>query len=170
MKSRDLALVAIFIAIGSVIYVFMPNTGVVTIDTVVIFTALAIMLVRPQPLVGLGIGIVAGVIGMLFSKSPNPWLNIPTHALGAWATALVSLKFGELKTGAISWKPAVGALAYGIVSGGLFITGFFAMGIIPTFQAYLVGGWGAVLMITLWAIIICMILYPPAKSMYDRTG
>jgi hypothetical protein len=169
MKSRDLALVAIFLAIGAVIYVFIPNTGVVTPDTVVTFAALAIMLVMPRPLVGFGIGIVAGLLGMWFSKSPAPWLNIPTHALGAWSTAVVCLKVGELKTGKLAWKPAVGVLAYCVVSGGLFITAFFVMGFIPNFQVYL-AGWGQVLLMTLYSIIICMILYPPAKALYDRTG
>ncbi len=37
MKSRDLALVAILLAIGTVIYAFTPNLGVMTPDTVASF-------------------------------------------------------------------------------------------------------------------------------------
>ena len=169
MKSKDLALVAILLAIGAVLYAFTPNIGIITPDTVVTFAALAIMLVLPPHLTGLGIGIVAGVLGMFFSKSTIAWFNIPAHAIGAWATALVVVRIGELKTGAISWKPAVGALAYGVVSGGLFITGMLVAGIFP-FQVYITAGWGQVFLSTLSSIVICMILYPPAKALYDRTG
>ena len=59
MKSRDLALVAILLAVGTVIYAFTPNLGVMTPDTVASFAVLAILLVRPKLSAGLGIGIVA---------------------------------------------------------------------------------------------------------------
>lgn len=169
MKSRDLALVAILLAIGAVLYAFTPNIGIITPDTVVTFAALAILLVRPSLLSGFGIGIVAGVLGMFFSKSSIAWFNIPAHALGALATAFVALKLGELKTGSLSWKPAVGALAYGVVSGGLFITGMLVAGIFP-FQVYITAGWVQVLLSTLSSIVICMILYVPAKNLYERSG
>jgi len=169
MKSRDLALTAILLAIGAVLYAFTPNIGIITPDTVVTFAALAILLITPRPLTGLGIGIVAGVLGMFFSKSSIAWFNIPAHAIGAWATALVALNVGGLMTGAISWKPALGALAYGVVSGGLFITGMLVAGIFP-FQVYITAGWLQVLLSTLSSIVICMILYPPAKKLYERSG
>jgi len=169
MKSRDLALVAILLAIGAVLYAFTPNIGVITPDTVVTFAALAILLVKPKPLTGLGIGIVAGVLGMFFSKSSIAWFNIPAHAIGAWATALVAINLGELKTGAVPWKPAIGALAYSVVSGGLFITAMLIAGIFP-FQVYITAGWLQILLSTLSSIVICMILYVPAKTLYERTG
>ncbi len=167
MKSRDIILVAILLAIGAVLYAFTPNIGIITPDTVVTFAALAILLVRPKLLSGFGIGIVAGVLGMFFSKSSIAWFNIPAHAIGALATALVAVGVGELKTGAVSWKPALGALAYGVVSGGLFITAMLVAGIFP-FQVYITAGWAQVLLSTLSSIIICMILYLPAKALYER--
>jgi hypothetical protein len=169
MQSRDLALIAILLAIGAVLYLFTPNIGVITPDTVVTFAALAILLVRPKPLTGLGIGIVAGLLGMFFSKSSIAWFNIPAHAGGALVTAFVALGLGELMTGPIAWKPAVGALAYGVVSGGLFITALLAAGVFP-FQVYITAGWAQVFLSTLSSIIICMILYLPAKSLYERSG
>jgi hypothetical protein len=169
MKSRDLALVAILLAIGAVLYMFTPNIGVITPDTVVTFAALAILLVRPKLLPGLGIGIVAGVLGMFFSKSSIAWFNVPAHAFGALATAVVALNVGELMTGPVAWKPAVGALAYGVVSGGLFITALLIAGVFP-FQVYLTAGWVQVFLSTLSSIIICMILYLPAKALYERAG
>jgi hypothetical protein len=169
MKSRDLALAAILIAIGAVLYAFTPNIGIITPDTVVTFAALAILLIRPKPLAGLGIGIVAGLLAMFFSKSSIAWFNVPAHAIGAWVTALVAVGVGELKTGPIAWKPALGALAYSVVSGGLFITAMLVIGIFP-FQVYITAGWAQVLLSTLSSIVICMILYLPAKALYERTG
>lgn len=169
MKSRDLALVAILLAIGAVLYFFTPNIGVITPDTVVTFAALAILLVRPRPLTGLGIGLVAGLLGMFFSKSSIAWFNVPCHMAGALAATLVALYLGEWMTGPVAWKPAMGALAYGVVSGGLFITGMLVAGIFP-FQVYISAGWGQVLLSTLSSIVICMILYQPAKSLYERTA
>jgi hypothetical protein len=169
MKSRDSSLVALLLVTGAVLYMFTPNIGVVTPDTVVTFAALAILLVRPKLLPGLAVGVVAGLLGMAFSKSSIAWFNIPAHAIGALATAVAAVSVGELMTGPIAWKPAVGALAYGTVSGGLFITAMLILGIFP-FQVYITAGWSQVLLSTLSSIIICMVLYLPVKSVYERTG
>jgi hypothetical protein len=169
MKSRDSTLVALLLVIGAVLYMFTPNIGVITPDTVVTFAALAILLVRPKLLPGLAVGIVAGLLCMFFSKSSIAWFNIPASAIGALATAGVALGVGELMTGPVAWKPAVGALAYGVVSGGLFITAMLVLGIFP-FQVYITAGWSQVLLSTLSSIIICMVLYRPVKSVYERAG
>lgn len=167
MKSRDLALVAILLAIGAVVYAFTPNMGVITPDNVVTFAVLAILLVRPKVLTGTGIGIVAGVIAMFFSKSPIAWFNIVVHAVGATLAAVVALKAGELKSGPISWKPMLAVFAYGIPGGGLFITAMLVMGMFP-FQVYITAGWTQVLLSTLASAIIDMILYLPAKKLWEQ--
>jgi hypothetical protein len=43
------------------------------------------------------------------------------------------------------------------------------LGIFP-FQVYITAGWSQVLLSTLSSIIICMVLYLPVKSVYERTG
>jgi hypothetical protein len=169
MKTRDSTLVLILLAVGALAYLFTPSIGVITPDTVVTFTALAILLVRPKPLAGLGIGVIAGLIGMAFSKSSIAWFNVPSHAIGALATAVVAIGVGELMTGPVAWKPGVGALAYGVVSGGLFITAMLILNIFP-FQVYITAGWSQVLLSTLSSVVICMILYLPVKSVYQKTA
>ncbi|TEU15039.1 MAG: hypothetical protein E3J21_14305 [Anaerolineales bacterium] len=169
MKSRDSTLVVLLLAIGAVLYMFTPSIGLITPDTVVTFAALAVLLVRPKSLPGLAIGVVAGLLGMAFSKSSIAWFNIPAHAIGALVTAVVAVRLGELMTGPVAWKPAVGALAYGVVSGGLFITAMLILGIFP-FQVYITAGWVQVFLSTFSSIIICMVLYRPVKSVYERTG
>jgi hypothetical protein len=167
MKSRDLALVAILLAIGTVIYAFTPNLGVMTPDTVASFAVLAILLVRPTLSAGLGIGIVAGLIGMFFSKSPIAWFNVVVHAAGALNATFWTQKLPELKTGPISWKALIVTICYKIVGGGLFITAMLAFGLIP-FKVYITVAWANVLISLATGIVIVMILYPPAKAMYDR--
>ncbi len=169
MKSRDLALVAILLAIGAVLNAFMPNLGVITPDTVVTFSALAILLIVPKPGAGLGIGIVAGVLAMFFSKSSIAWFNIPAHAIGALLATLVAALPTDLKIGAVPFKPALGSAAYGAIGGGIFITGMLVAQIFP-FQVYLTAGWTQVLLSTLSSVIICMILYPPAKALLERNS
>ncbi len=43
-------------------------------------------------------------------------------------------------SGPVAWKPAGGALAYGVASGELFITAMLVLGIFP-FQVYMTAGW-----------------------------
>ena len=167
MKSRDLALVAILLAIGTVLYAFVPNFGAVTPDLLVAFVVLAILLVRPKPLEGFGIGIVSGLLSMFFSKSSIAWLNIPAHAIGGFVCALATYRLGELLTGKFSWRPVVGTVVHVLVSGGIFITGLLVAGIFP-FQVYVTVAWVQVLLTMVVNTVINLILYLPAKALYDR--
>jgi hypothetical protein len=168
MKSRDLALVAILLAIGAVIYAFTPSIGgIFTIDTVASFAVLGILLVRPKLAAGVGIGVVAGLIGMLFSKSAIAWFNVVVHTCGAFVATWVTLHSGDFKLAGLTWKPAVVVTCYKIVAAGLFITTSLLLGFTPL-TAYFTVAWPSVLLSTLSGIVICMILYPPAKALYDK--
>jgi hypothetical protein len=59
VKRRDLPVVVILLALGTVLYAFMPNIAGVTPDMVYVFTTLALLLVRPKLGFALAIGIVA---------------------------------------------------------------------------------------------------------------
>ena len=167
MKSRDLALVAILLAIGTVIYAFTPNFGVMTPDTVSTFAVISILLVRPKLSAGLGIGIVAGFIGMFFSKSPIAWFNVIVHAAGALNATFWTSKLPDMKVGPVYLKSLLITIAYKIVGGGLFITAMLAFGLIP-FKIYITVAWSNVLISLAMGIVIVLILYPPAKALYER--
>jgi hypothetical protein len=167
MKSRDLALVAILLAIGAVIYAFTPSLGTFKIDTVASLAVLGILLVRPPLSAGIGIGVVAGLMSMFFSTSPIAWFNVVVHVCGAAAATWVTSHIGELKIGPLPWKPAVVTITYKIIAAGLFITTQLVMGITP-WLAYWTILWPTVLLSTLSGIVITMIFYPPAKAMYER--
>ncbi len=170
MKAKELALTAIFIAIGAALYSFTPQIGNITPDTVICFTSLAILLVKPRLLESLGIGLVAGLIGMFFSKSAVPWLNIPTHMIGAFSCAVVARFIeSDLLSWKISWKAALGVCAYTLISGAIFITTYLYMGIFPA-KVYWTVVWPAVLLTTLVNIVIVVILYIPAKTVYSKNA
>jgi hypothetical protein len=170
MKAKELALTAIFIAIGAGLYSFTPQIGNVTPDTVICFTSLAILLVKPRPMESLGIGLVAGLIGMFFSKSAVPWLNIPCHMIGALCAAIVARYIqSDLLSWKISWKAALAVGAYSLISGAIFITIYLFMGVFPA-KVYWTVVWPAVLLTTLVNIIIAVILYIPAKALYLKNA
>ena len=170
MKAKELALIAIFIAIGAGLYSFTPQIGNITPDTVITFASLGILLIKPTIAASLGIGFVAGLIGMFFSKSAVPWLNIPCHMIGALSCAVVALYIkSDLLSWKISWKAALGVLAYSLISGAIFITIYLFMGVFPP-QVYWTVVWPVVLLNTLVNIIIAVILYIPAKALYLKNA
>ena len=104
---------------------------------------------------------------MFFSKSSIAWFNIPAHAAGGWVLALATYNMGELMTGKFSWKPVVGTFIHIFVSGGLFITALLVSGIFP-FQVYITVAWVQVLLTGVVDTVINVILYQPAKALYER--
>ena len=170
MKAKELALTAILIAIGAGLYSITPQIGNVTPDTVILFASLALLLVKPPILPALGVGLVAGLIGMFFSKSAVPWLNIPCHMIGALCCAIIARYIkSDLLSWKISWKAALGVLAYSLISGAIFITIYLFMGVFPP-QVYWGVVWPVVLLNTLVNIIITVILYIPAKQLYLKNA
>lgn len=170
MKAKDLALIAIFVAIGAALYSFTPQIGNITPDTVICFTSLAILLVKPKIVESIGIGLVAGLIGMFFSKCAIPWVNIPVHIIGAMSCAVVALYIkGDLVFWKISWKVVIGVGAYTILSGGIAITILLFMGVFPV-KVYWVVVWPAVLLTTLVNLVIACIVYIPAKALYTKNA
>ena len=70
-RSKQLALVAVLIAIGAVTRMFTPPIAGITPNFVIAMYCLAILLIRPNP-GGAIIGLVGGAVTMMFSKSPIP--------------------------------------------------------------------------------------------------
>ena len=139
MKPRDLAVVVILLALGTVLYAFMPNISGVTPDMVYVFTTQALLLVRPKIGIALAIGIVAGVLSMVFSKSSVPVVNVVTHPIGVVLAALVITYTPDRRSYEI-WKPIAASLVYGIASGGLAVTFFGNWLVFPLRYYYLACG------------------------------
>ena len=68
MKSKDIAVVGILLAIGAILRYFLAMLHTpLTPNMIIAFYCLAIILVRPTLLEAIGIGLVAGVLSMVIS-------------------------------------------------------------------------------------------------------
>jgi hypothetical protein len=84
MKSKDIAIVGILLAIGAILRYFLAMLHTpLTPNMIIAFYCLAIILIRPKVHEALGIGIVAGLLSMLISSSIFPPANLISEPLGA---------------------------------------------------------------------------------------
>ena len=68
MKSKDIAIVGILLAIGAILRYFLAMLHTpLTPNMIIAFYCLAIILIRPKVFEALGIGLVAGILSMLIS-------------------------------------------------------------------------------------------------------
>ncbi len=84
MKSRDIAIVGILLAVGAILRYFLAMLHTpLTPNMLIAFYCLAIILIRPKVYEALGIGIVAGILSMLISSSIFPPANLLSEPIGA---------------------------------------------------------------------------------------
>lgn len=84
MKSRDIAIVGILLAVGAILRYFLAMLHTpLTPNMVIAFYCLAIILIMPKVYEALGIGIVAGILSMLISSSIFPPANLVSEPIGA---------------------------------------------------------------------------------------
>jgi len=84
MKSKDIAIVGILLAIGAILRYFLAMLHTpLTPNMIIAFYCLAIILIKPKLLEALGIGLVAGILSMLISSSMFPPANLISEPVGA---------------------------------------------------------------------------------------
>jgi len=84
MKSKDIAIVGILLAIGAILRYFLAMLHTpLTPNMIIAFYCLAIILIQPKVYEALGIGIVAGILSMLISSSMFPPANLVSEPIGA---------------------------------------------------------------------------------------
>ena len=84
MKSRDIAIVGILLAVGAILRYFLAMLHTpLTPNMIIAFYCLAIILISPKVYEALGIGIVAGILSMLISGSIFPPANLVSEPVGA---------------------------------------------------------------------------------------
>lgn len=167
-RSKQLAVVAVLIAIGAVLRMFSPPIAGITPNFVIAMYCLSILLVRPGVGGALGIGLVSGFVAMMFSKSPIPYLNLMTEPAGALACALVVRYLPELSLKGLPFKPALAATIGTLASGTLYITLNFQFALHLPPEKMMVAWKAAFLMVVIPVTVInavmAQILYLPAKK------
>jgi hypothetical protein len=84
MKSKDIAIVGILLAIGAILRYFLAMLHTpLTPNMIIAFYCLAIILIAPKIHEAIGIGFVAGILSMLISGSIFPPANLISEPLGA---------------------------------------------------------------------------------------
>jgi hypothetical protein len=84
MKSKDIAIVGILLAIGAILRYFLAMLHTpLTPNMIIAFYCLAIILIAPKIYEAIGIGLVAGILSMLISGSIFPPANLISEPLGA---------------------------------------------------------------------------------------
>ncbi|MBN2734084.1 MAG: ATP-binding cassette domain-containing protein [Methanomicrobiaceae archaeon] len=118
MKSRDIAIVGILLAIGAILrYLSNVVPGAIVANPVIALYCLAIILITPKIKDALGIGIVAGILSALISHSIFPPANLISEPLGALVCLFVYMFLKEK----IPLAPGISTFVATLVSGFTFL-------------------------------------------------
>lgn len=170
MKSKDIAIVGIMLAIGAILRYFLAMLHTpLTPNMIIAFYCLAIILVRPKILEALGIGIVAGILSMLISSSMFPPGNLISEPLGALACFGLYAVLKEKIAG-----PAVTTFVTTLVSGfswvavSLVAVSFGFATLKTTMMGYMTVFVPIVVITAIFNAIIVQILFFPANRVLNR--
>jgi FtsH-binding integral membrane protein len=172
MKSKDIAIVGILLAIGAILRYFLAMLHTpLTPNMIIAFYCLAIILIRPKVYEALGIGIVAGLLSMLISSSIFPPANLISEPLGALSCfGLYAVLSSRTKL-----APTVTTFLATLVSGFSFAAVAIisvAATILSTFHgslgAFIVVFVPIVVITAVFNAIIVQILYLPASRVLVR--
>jgi len=173
MKSRDIAIVGILLAIGAIVrYLSLFVPGPIVSNLVIAFYCLAVILIAPTVKEALGIGIVAGVICAMLSHSIFPPANLISEPIGA----IVCLGVYTLLRSRIVAAPAITTFVATLASGFAFI-GIALLAIAPmilgkygTVAAFMVVTGPIVVMTAVICAIVAQALYIPASRVLMRAA
>lgn len=118
MKSRDIAIAGILLAIGAIVrYLSLIIPGPIVANLVIAFYCLAVILILPTVTEALGIGLVAGIISALISHSIFPPGNLISEPIGA----LVCLGLYRVLKSRSSFGPGLTTFLATLASGFSFV-------------------------------------------------
>ncbi len=171
MKSQDIAIVGILLAIGAIVrYLSLVIPGPIVSNLVIAFYSLAVILVIPTFTETIGIGVVAGIVCALLSHSIFPPANLISEPVGAVACLLTYKAFKNKLSIAPALSTLVGTLASGITF-VLVAMLLVAPDIIAKFTTMGAFAGAVVPIVVLTAVanaIIAQILYLPASKVLAR--
>ena len=171
MKSQDIAIVGILLAVGAIVrYLSLVIPGPIVSNLVIAFYSLAIILVIPTFTEVIGIGLVAGIVCALLSHSIFPPANLISEPVGAIA-CLTAYKAFRTR---ISLAPALSTLVSTLASGITFVIVAMLL-VAPTIlskfsnmEAFVAAIIPIVVLTAVANAIIVQILYIPASKVLAR--
>lgn len=171
MKSQDIAIVGILLAVGAIVrYLSLVIPGPIVSNLVIAFYCLAIILVVPTFTEVIGIGVVAGIICALLSHSIFPPANLISEPVGA----VVCLVTYKALMNRLSLSPAVATLIGTLASGITFVLVAMLLVASSILTKYATMGAFVVAIIPIVGLtaiansIIAQILYVPASKVLAR--
>ena len=172
MKSKDIAIVGILLAIGAILRYFLAMLHTpLTPNMIIAFYCLAIILIRPKIYEAFGIGVVAGILSMLISSSMFPPANLVSEPLGA----LVCFGLYVVLKDRIKLAPTVTTFLTTLVSGFSFAAIAIIFVSATVLSKYHGDMWSFVVVfvpiVVITAVfnaIIVQILYVPANRVLSR--
>lgn len=162
---RWVAITALLLAIGTILRLVSPSIAGITPNWSIAMYCLAIILIRPSLSKAAGIGLVAGTIGLITSKSVFPYGNLVSELVGAVVCAAIVQIRSEFKIGKINIMPAVCGLISTLASGFTFVTvAKLALGI--PLKVYLYGMLPVVGTVAAVNTVVTQLLYFPAYKIF----
>ncbi|MBQ4414652.1 MAG: ATP-binding cassette domain-containing protein [Methanomicrobium sp.] len=174
MKSRDIAIVGILLAIGAILrYLSNIVPGAIVANPIIALYCLAIILIMPRLKDVISIGIVAGIISALISHSILPPANLISEPLGA----VVCMAAYTILRNKIPLSAGIATFISTLVSGFTFLAICLVVilaGVIPEpMETFTIGAYvlllSPIIILTAFAnSIITQILFIPSSKILMR--
>lgn len=164
---RWITVTTLLLAIGAILRLVSPNLGGVSLNWNIVMYCLAIMLCRPTPRQGIGIGLVSGLVATLTSKAALPYANLVSDPLAGLVCAyLAQHRVLDLKIGKISFEPAILVFVTTCISGGAFVTITKLLLNLPM-TVYIYAMLPTVFIVAALGMTAGQILYQPASKIFS---
>lgn len=164
---RWMTVTTLLLAVGVILRMVSPSIGGVSLNWNIVMYALAILLCRPTPKQGMGIGVVSGMVAMLTSKAALPYANLVSDPLAGFVCAwLAGNRILDRRLGTVSIEPAGVVLVTTLISGGAFVTVTKVILDLPM-HIYLYAMLPTVLVVALLGMAVGQMLYVPANRMFN---
>jgi hypothetical protein len=135
MKSKDIAVVGILLAIGAILRYFLAMLHTpLTPNMIIAFYCLGIILIRPKILEALGIGLVAGALSMVISSSMFPPGNLISEPIGAFVCFVlyaIAIKISSINSGIMQFKSQLSGIS--VFCMALFVIAYLSINTLPQY-------------------------------------
>lgn len=166
---RWITISTVLLALGAILHLVAPSVGGITPNFMIATYVVAIILIKPNYRKALGIGLVAGLIEMVTSKSPFPYANLLSESVGSLITYLLVTYIGQIKIAKINLMPFVAGFLATMASGIVFVNVLHIVVGIPIEMVFILIG-TVVFMTALVNMILTGLLYYPSFHFFSNIG